>query len=1105
MPTQYIRALTLVATCVALSSTASFAASGSPSGQRPSNRSAAEAIPRSASGATRDEQPALWQVASDLKWRMIGPFRGGRTRAVAGVPTQPDVFYIGAVDGGVWKTSDAGRTWQPIFDAQPTQSIGAIGVAPSDPNILYVGSGEGLHRPDLSVGDGIYRSADAGRTWTHMGLRDGQQIADLAIDPHDPNRVFVAVLGHPYGPNSERGIYRSLDAGQSWQQVLFKDENTGGSAVTLDPSHPQVVYATLWQDRLGPWEDKNQFQGTGGGLFKSTDGGATWHKLTRGLPDNTSQVNLTICASQPDRIYAVVGTNEPGEYSSAAGLGVFRSDDAGESWTRITTDPRPALRIGGGDLPVLRVDPKNPDVVYSAGLVTMKSVDGGRQWQPLRGAPGGDDYQNLWINPTNPDIIALVSDQGAVVTLNGGSTWSSWLNQPTAQLYHVSTAPTFPYRVCAGQQESGSLCIASRGNDGSVTQRDWHPVGAIEYGYVAPDPLDPDVVYGAGRTNVSKFHWSTGLVEDVTPIPVKGAGDRADRTEPLLFSPTDPHTLYYAANKLYRTRDGGRSWDTISPDLTREQPGIPASVGTMHQPNIEKQRGAIYALGVSPRNGDILWAGTDDGLIWLSRDGGKNWSNITPPALTPWSKVTQIEASHFDADTAYVSVSRMRIDDMHPYVFRTRDRGQTWESISAGLTADAPVNAVREDTQRRGLLFAATETTVWASLDDGAHWDSLQLNLPHTSMRDLAIHDDDLILGTHGRSIWILDDISPLRQIDTVHLKQAALLRPAPAYRVARSTWTDTPIPPDEPLGTNPPAGAVIDYFLPRDAKGVVTLEILDGTGELVRRFRSDDPPDMSEEELARELIPQYWIAMPRILPKTAGMHRWVWDMHYPAPTSTTRGFPISAVPHATPRLPLGPLAVSGNYRIRLTVDGRQLEQPLALQADPRVHASPEDLQQQFELSATVARLLTRSSQALLEAQSQQKQLQELKASGAAEQAVKDFSTRLASLLEAKAAPTSATPASAGTTKEEGRIVLSEVQEHLGTLYTAVTGGAAAPTAAQVAAVRSADRDVERLEQQWQQLQARLPALNKILRQARLAPVRTGLAPPRDLNAADED
>jgi len=476
--------------------------------------------------------------------------------------------------------------------------------------------------------------------------------------------------------------------------------------------------------------------------------------------------------------------------------GVFRSEDGGESWTRITSDPRPALRIGGGDLPIIRVDPSNPDVVYSTGLVTMKSVDGGKTWASLRGAPGGDDYQNIWISPTNPNTLALVSDQGAVVTLNGGRTWSSWFNQPTAQLYHVSVSPTFPYRVCAGQQESGSMCIASRGNDGEITDRDWHPVGVIEYGYVAPDPLDTDVIYGAGRNVVSKFHWSTGQVQNVTPIPLRDASTRVDRTEPLLFSPLDPHTLYYAANKVYKTRDGGVTWETISPDLTREKPGIPASVGAMHAPEMQTQRGAIYSLSASPRDADLLWAGTDDGLVWRTGDGGKNWADVTPGGLSAWSKVTQIDASHFDESTVYVSVNRMRVDDLHPYIFRTRDGGKTWKSISEGLPHDEPVNAVREDTQRKGLLFAATEKSVWMSWDDGDHWASLQINLPHTSMRDLWIQDADLIVATHGRS-----NLDPRR-----HLPAAATCGHAVAGHCAGTPGaglssrakhlTDTPIHP---------------------------------------------------------------------------------------------------------------------------------------------------------------------------------------------------------------------------------------------------------------------------------------------------------------------
>jgi photosystem II stability/assembly factor-like uncharacterized protein len=1062
-------------------------------------------------------QHAAPGVFADLSWRMVGPMRGGRTRAVAGVASQPRVFYVGAVNGGVWKTDDAGRTWRPIFDEQPTQSIGAIAVAASDPNIIYVASGEGLLRPDLSVGNGIYRSRDGGRTWSHLGLTEGQQIAELAIDPRDPSRLFAAVLGHPYGPNSERGIYRSLDAGATWQRVLCKDADTGGSAVAIDPVHPETVYAGLWQARLGPWEDKNEFNGAGGGLFKSTDGGTTWKRLTAGLPADVSQVNIAIAPSSPQRLYVSVGTSEPGEYSSAAGLGVFRSDDRGESWSRITSDPRPALRIGGGDLAVLRVDPTNPDVVYSASLVTMKSTDGGKSWRPLRGAPGGDDYQNLWISPSDPRIIALVSDQGAVITLNGGETWSSWFNQPTAQLYHVSVTPTFPYRVCAGQQESGSACIASRGNDGSVTDRDWHPIGAIEYGYVAPDPLDPDVIYGAGRSEVSKFHISTGQVQNVTPIPLRGPEVWVHRTQPLMFSPLDAHTLYYAANRLYRTADGGTSWQAVSPVLAREAGAVPAGVGALRVKGAEAQRGVIYALGLSPLDPGRLWAGTDDGLVWVSADGGGNWSNVTPPDLIPWSKVTQIEPSHFDADTAYVSVSRMRIDNLHPYLYRTRDRGKTWQSIVAGLPADAPVNSVREDPQRRGLLFAATESAVWVSFDDGDHWDSLQLNLPHTSMRDLWVHEGDLIVATHGRSIWILDDIVRLRQLPPSPMRDAMLFRPAAAYRMHRSTWTDTPIPPDEPLAENPPAGAVVEYFLPHDARQALVLEVLDAGGAIVRRYRSDDSPQPTAEELARELIPPYWIKPPQVLPARAGMHRWVWDLHYPAPVSATRGYPISAVPHATPRQPEGPLAIPGDYRVRLTFDGKRLEAPLTLKPDPRVTASAEALAQQLRLASRLSDLLTQSSQTLLTAQSEEAQLKSLAPGAAVADGAQAYQARLA-LLTGGAEPKAAEPAAGeakppppaaggGTTAQPAapQPNLKEVQEQIAGLYAELMRGDAAPTTAQLGATDFVQGTLGGLVNEWKKLQAELPDLNKRLRAAQLAPIRTDLPPPRDANLADEE
>ena len=1011
----------------------------------------------------------------ELHWRMIGPFRGGRTRAACGVPSQPNVFYVGQVNGGVWKSDDYGRTWNPIFDHEPTQSIGAIAVAPSDPNIIYVGSGEGLHRPDLSVGDGIYKSTDAGKTWAHLGLRDGEQIPAVAVDPRDPNKVFAAVLGHPYGPSQERGIYRSTDGGQNWQKVLSKDENTGGSDVEIDPSNPDVVYAGMWEVREGPWEDNNEFNGAGGGLFKSTDGGSTWNQLKSGLPNDLSQIYVAIAPSDSRRLYATLAT-------ASGKLGVYRSDNAGDNWTQITTDPRPSGRIGGGDLPIPRVDPKDPDLVYVASTVTMRSTDGGKTWSGFRGAPGGDDYQNLWINPTNGNIILLVSDQGAIITVNRGESWSSWYNQPTAQFYHVITDNHFPYRVCGGQQESGSACTLSRGNDGAITFRDWHPVGVIEYGYVAPDPLNPDLVYGGGRTEVSKFHWSTGEVQDVTPIPLRDPKYRTDRTEPLMFSPVDPHILYFAGNVLFKTTDGGNSWETISKDLTRENPGAPSSVGKLVRESSAKQRGVIYALAPSFKTVNTLWAGTDDGMIWVTRDAGKNWNDITPKELTPWSKVTQLSASHFDEQTLYASVSRFRINDMHPYLYRTHDGGKSWTLITSGLPDFGPVDTVREDPVRKGLLFAGTENAVWVSFDDGDHWQSLQLNLPHTSMRDLWIHDDDLIVATHGRAFWVLDDITPLRQISASMENSAHLFSPAPAYRIERDTNTDTPLPPDEPAAANPPGGAMLDYFLPA-AANTVTLDILDAQNHVVRRFSNNDKPDATEEDLQKQLIPRYWVRPFHSLSIDAGMHRWIWDLHYTTPVSTRHEYPISAIPHNTPRLPLGPNALPGTYAVRLTVDGKSSTASLTVKIDPRVKTSPAGLEKKFRAEMQLASMMSETAEAQIQAGSIRAQLDKLspEAKAQTKDAVEQANKKLESLLGSSGgffAPPS---------KE---VTLSRVNGEASTLYQQIWQPDAEPTAAQTQALTATDRNFTEVLKRWNEFKtSELPALNRVLKQSNVPEV----------------
>ena len=732
------------------------------------------------------------KALTEMRWRNVGPFRGGRTRALAGVPGQPNVFYVGAVNGGVWKTTDFGRTWQPIFDQQPTGSIGAIAIAASDPQIVYVGSGEGLHRPDLSVGDGIYKSTDGGATWTHLGLRDGQQISQMAIDPHDPNRLFVAVAGHPYGPNPERGIYRSTDGAKTFEKVLSKDENVGAAGVVIDPSDPNVVYATLWEAREGPWETRDGMAPTEASLNPPTAArpGSSSPEACRKA---SSKAYVSVGTSDPKRLFASVATTET--------VDLYASSDAGATWHNATTDPRPKGRIGGGDLPMPILDPKNPDVVYMTSTVTWKSVDGGKTWTGFRGAPGGDDYQNIWINPNDSKVILITSDQGAIVSVNGGESWSSWYNQPTAQVYHVSADNAFPYRLCAGQQESGSVCISSRGNDGEITFREWHPVAAEEYGYVVADPLDPDIVYGGKLT---RFDRRTAQAQYVMPLALRTPDFRVVRTQPVLFSPIDPHLLYFAANTLWSTRDGGQSWKQISPDLTRKTWDIPASVGIFaSEPSAKPtQRGVIYAVAPSPLDINRIWAGTDDGLIWLTTDGGANWSNVTPPTLTAWQKVSVLEASHSDPNTAYAAINTLRLDDLRPHILRTRDSGKTWTEITSGIPDNENINAVREDTKRKGLLFAGTERTVYVSFDDGDHWQSLRLNLPATSVRDLTIKNDDLAIGTHGRGFWILDDITPLRQLDDKVLSSGSyLFEPQLTYRVRWNMNPDTPLPPDVPAG----------------------------------------------------------------------------------------------------------------------------------------------------------------------------------------------------------------------------------------------------------------------------------------------------------------
>ncbi len=887
---------------------------------------------------------------NSMQWRMIGPHRGGRTVGAVGVPQEPNVFYIGVNNGGVWKTTDYGRTWFPIFDDQPTGSVGDLVVAPSNPNILYVGSGEGLQRPDLSVGDGIYKTTDGGKTWINTGLKEAQQIGGLAIDPKNENRVFAAALGHPYGPNTERGVYRTLDGGKTWERVLYKDENTGAIQVTIDPNNSNIIFADMWAGRQGPWEN-GAWNGAESGLFKSTDGGTTWKKITKGLPtteQGLGRIGFCIAPSDSKRMYATVDAGKEG--------GVFRSDDAGESWTRIQTDGRYWGR--GSDFAELQVDPKNADIVYSANVVTWKSVDGGKSWNAFRGAPGGDDYHRIWINPSNSDIILLASDQGAIITVNGGETFSSWYNQPTAQFYHVSTDNAFPYNVYGGQQESGSVSIASRGNDGQISYREWHPVGVEEYGYVAPDPLDPNIIYGG---KITRFDKRTGQTQNISPEAVRSGKYRFVRTAPVLFNPIDKKTLYYAGNVLFKTMNGGNSWQVISPDLTRENYDVPSSVGIYTSADMKTmpRRGVIYTIAPSYKDINTIWCGTDDGYIQLTKDGGKTWKNVTPPSITSWSKVSLMDASHFDVNTAYAAVNRIRCDDMQPHIYKTTDGGKSWKEIVNGLPND-PINVVKEDPLRKGLLFAGSERAVYVSFDDGEHWQSLRLNMPATSIRDLVIKDDDLVIGTHGRSFWILDDITPLRQISKQLAAQSSILfKPQTAIRVRWDMYTDTPVPQEEPAGQNPPDGAVIDYYL-KEKASTITLYIIApekpskihtsqsgyGTLNVIRQYSNKD----TLYKIGDVNIPHYWIRPQQILSAEPGHHRFTWDMKY-TPVNVPPSYPISATYMNTEPDQTSPWVMPGTYVARLTVDGKIFDQPFTVKMDPRVKTTTAALQQQHDLS----------------------------------------------------------------------------------------------------------------------------------------------------------
>ncbi|HWH53927.1 MAG TPA: hypothetical protein VN651_20400 [Gemmatimonadaceae bacterium] len=1094
------------------------------------------------------------ELSSAMHWREIGPTRAGRARAAAGVPSQHNVFYAGYDNGGVWRSTDYGSNWEPVFDSAGTGSIGAIAVAPSDPKVIYVGTGAGIIRPDLATGDGVYKSTDGGKTWANIGLHDTQMIAYIDVDPTNPDRVFVAALGHPYGPNAERGIFRSTDGGKSWQKVLYKDEYASGNDVRIDPSNPNIVYAALWEQQQS-FIEGGGFGSAARGIYKSVDGGTTWTEINDGLPP-VLEANIAIAPSNPRTLYAMVaaapapvppptandevapggrgggrggrGGGRGGAGAGGGGVGFYKSTDGGEHWhlavndhPGAVSDNRPLVRIGGGDLPTIVVDPKNENVIYSSSTVLWRTEDGGATWSAVRGAPGGDDYQRTWINPNDPNIILQVADQGAVVSANRGLSWSNWYNQPTAAMYHVSTDNSFPFRVCGGQQDSGSACVESQSMDGEITFHDWHPVNIQEYGVAAPDPKNPDLVYGSQRTNVSLYNRKTGQTSTVGPSAEQRGTQygRNVRTMPIEWSRVDPHVLYYTSNVVWKSTDEAHSWTRISPDLARQTWAVPANAGKYASTVTPGPQGSITALSASPRSLSVIWAGTDDGNIQVTMDGGAHWSNVTPAAIKPWTRIFNIDAGHFDNGTAYAAANTMRLDDMNPHFWRTHDGGKSWTEIDNGLPSGAVANSIREDPRVKGLLYAATELQTWVSYDDGDHWSSLALDMPPISVRDIQVKDDstcrcaDLVAGTHGRGFWILDDLTPLRQhaqlVAAANAHAAYLFKPQTALRVRFATNDPTPWPPELPAGENPPPGALIDYYLPSSSNGPVKLEILDAAGKTIRTYTSDnqvvrgaDPATdpAKYNTLCQQTptlpdcgLPLYWPAPALLLSNQAGMHRFNWDLRFdPIGEGGGRGGGGSngAVPHRTYAAVNAPWAPPGNYTVRLTADGKSYTQPLLLELDPRVKTPAAGLAQLASLTRELYDAAAADHAAFEQARALAGQLQ-----SATDADAVAFRARLDSL-----APP---PAAGGRGGRGGRggfvgrgggapqtVTLESASTAAMTAAMAMQNADVTPTASEVTAASQARSQSTAVMAKWNALRTTgLSALNAKRRAAGLAPI----------------
>jgi len=1039
-------------------------------------------------------QPVPPELINGLKWRLIGPFRGGRVVAVAGVPGDSTTFYFGSVNGGIWKTTDAGVVWSPIFDGQTVGSIGALAVAPSDPKIIYAGTGETDIREDLSSGNGVYKSTDGGSTWSYIGLEDTRQISRIAIDPQNPSIVYVGALGHVYGPSEDRGVYKSVDGGAHWARVLGLGPEIGISDLAMCASVPQLLFAGAWHTRRPPWSSYAPVDGPGGGLYRSQDAGKTWSRLIgngnggsgNGLPEGDwGRIGVAV-APDGKRVYALIEVKKPEIKKS----GLYRSDDGGNTWALANADPRLTSRAWYFNR--ITIDPHNSDVIYMPNVALYRSEDGGKTISIVRGAPGGDDYHELWVDPRNSASMVLGTDQGTTISLNRGQTWSSWYNQPTAQLYHVTTDNQFPYIVYGAQQDSGSAAVVSRTDHDQITPRDWFPAGPSESGYLVVDPNDPNIIYLSGTYGtVARFNKRTGLSQDIAPWPafafeaeINQRKYRNPWTPALALSPVDPAALYLGTQYVMKTVDGGLHWETISPDLTgATQDAHDADEKPPSPPTVDNAKhagyGVVFTIEPSGLNRDLIWAGSDTGLIHLTRDGGKNWKDVTPQGLSDWSKISLIEASHFDPAVAYAAVDRGRLDDQSPYIYRTRDYGATWQRITDGITAPAFLRAIREDPQSKGLLFAGTEFGVYVSFDDGDHWQSLQLELPVSSVRDLTIHGDDLVIATFGRSFWILDNITPLRQV--VEARKARgpwLYRPATAVRVDNDSFSGTPIPPEEPTAENPPNGAMIDYFLKSPASAI-QLEVFDAQQNLVRKFSSEDPVTKKHPPLP---VAERWFPKPEVLEKAAGMHRFVWNL-----TWGSSGGP-SADEDAEIRNPSGPKAVPGIYQVRLTVDGKVQTQSLKVIMDPRSPATSEVLAHQLKWGRQMFGEAIEARRALAEIASVQKHLAEVQQKLGQQKVTSQSGQLKSALAEAESAIGKIL-----TNKEHAADESPGLQDAYAGLASALrvveSGDRAVPSQA-IAVYQESTPQVKARIAEWARFkQTRLSQLNQQLREANSAPI----------------